>query len=349
MPNEVPPELDLRLVEGFDFTCRPDCGLCCYAEPRVEPDEEGKLLQIAPSVRITGRGRDRFLAARADGGACQFLREHRCIVHAVRPHPCREFPITVHVGSRLQATVVLSCPGVGLGRILGTSPTPRRRATDFDSELASVRERIGEGVRARLEATGRRGRQVERALRETDQWDDPDDLRASLRRAIPRPTDREFPVEDPPEPDEGRENLPLFFDGRPGPLALGRGLGGWVVEELRPTGGSEPLGVFPPPDRAPATTPEASRLLDGYLRYVLERDGFLAAVHLDALEAGQGRVLDWAREELAALGAIVLARGAVRAKLHGGDGLRLSVDDVANGIRATDMDWLDRPGWGDRL
>jgi len=346
-----PPDLDVdvALLSGFRFRCRPDCGLCCFAEARVDPPERTRLLQIAPEVRFVGRGSDQFLASNPDGGSCQFLADHRCRVHGARPHPCREFPVTVHVGHRLQASLVLSCPGLDLDPL-----RPADRAADvpcegLEDEIASVRTRLGPLVARRLAAAQVRGKRIERTLRSEGRWIEEGEVRRRLRDRLPRPGDANFPVEDPPEISEARESLPLFYDGRSGPLALARELGGWAVLELSPAGGGETLGVIPPPDRPPALRPESGTLLDAYLRYVLDRDQFLAAVELDALEGGTGDVAEWARSELATLGAVVVARGSVRAKLHGRDGRTLSEDDVIAGIRATDMDWLDRPTWGDRL
>ncbi|HTT15724.1 MAG TPA: YkgJ family cysteine cluster protein, partial [Thermoplasmata archaeon] len=118
MPGEdETTRLDVALVQGFSFACRPDCGLCCFASPRISPGEQHALRVVAPQATFVGRGRDRYLSARPDGGACQFLANLRCGVHAQRPAPCREFPITVHLGERLQASVVLSCPGLDLRRL----------------------------------------------------------------------------------------------------------------------------------------------------------------------------------------------------------------------------------------
>ena len=340
---------DLDLLKGFRFQCRPDCGLCCYAEPRIDPPERTRLLQIAPETRFVGRGPDRFLASNPNGGSCQFLAEHRCRVHDARPHPCREFPVTVHVGHRLQATLVLSCPGLELEALRRENRGMDVRCEGLDDEIASVRARIGPGVARRLAAAQVRGRRVERRLRSEGRWVEEDEVRRDLRDRLPSPGSANFPVEDPPEASDPWESLPLFFDGRSGPLAFARDLGGWEVLELSPHGGGEALSVIPPPDRPPALSPGADSFLADYLRYVLNRDQFLASVELEAAEGESGDVAEWARSGLAALGAVVLARGSVRAKLHGGDGMTLSERDVIAGIRATDMDWLDRPTWGDRL
>jgi hypothetical protein len=42
----------------------------------------------------------------------------------------------------------------------------------------------------------------------------------------------------------------------------------------------------------------------------------------------------------------VVVRASVRARLRGGDGILLTVDDLDRGIRAMDGDLLDRPTMG---
>jgi Fe-S-cluster containining protein len=344
------PELDVQLIRGFRFACRPDCGLCCYAAPRVEPEERTRLLQIAPEAEFLGRRSDQFIASRADGGACQFLEANRCRVHGARPHPCQEFPLTVHVGRRLQASLVLSCPGIDLTALptLATSGSPPD-PSGLGSELDAARERLGPETERRLSATARRGRKVEGALAADGRWQDDHDVRRALGTHLPLPTPGDFPVEDPPSASDGLDRLPLFFDHRPGPLGIARGLGGWEVLEFSAQGGATLVGVIAPPERPPALDEAARILLEGYLRYSLARDAFLASVHLDMLEGEGGTVAEWTADELRVLGATVLARGSVRAKLHGSAGTTLTANDVENGIRATDQDWLDRPSWGERL
>ena len=344
------PDVDLALLRGYRFVCRADCGLCCYASPRVEPEERVRLLQIAPETVFVNRGPDRYLAARPHGGACQFLEAHRCRVHAARPHPCREFPVTVHLGRRLQASLVLSCPGVDLSSLLPPlAPSGAVGPTGLEEELSAVRERLGPETARRLSAASRRGRKIEKSLAAEGRWQDDDTVRRSLRARVPLPTAGDFPVEDPPATSEGLDHLPIFFDHRSGPLGFARGLGGWEVVEFAPAGRAEPLGVFVPPERLPALDAGASSLLEGYLRYSLERDAFLAAVHLDMLDGDAGSVTEWTADALRALGAMVLARAVLRSKLHGVERTTLAAVDVEEGIRATDQDWLDRPTWGDRL
>ena len=61
------PAIDLSLLHGFRFTCRPGCGLCCYATPAASPSEQQTLLRLDPSVRFVGGSgafRSRSLPAR---------------------------------------------------------------------------------------------------------------------------------------------------------------------------------------------------------------------------------------------------------------------------------------------
>ncbi len=348
MNTSQAPGLDLALVHGFRFSCRVDCGLCCFAEPRVEPPEASRLIQLDPAASFRKRGADRYLSARPEGGACQFLVDLRCRWHADRPQPCREYPVTVHLGRRIQASLVLSCPGIGLDPL--TEAAPRAGAPlGLDGELRAVMQRLGPETERRRRVTERRGRKVARQLESEGRWQEDAEVRAELDRSLPLPGPSEFPVADPPSTEDGLEQLPLYFDGRVGPVAIARALGGWELLEMASTGGGRSLGVVVPPDRPVPIDPAGSAMLEGYLRYMLDRDAFLGAVHLEMLEGTQGTVRDWAGAELRALGAEVVSRAAVRAKLDRGSVSDLRAGDIERGIRATDQDWLDRPSWGDRL
>lgn len=344
------PEVDVALLAGFAFTCRPDCGLCCFASPRLDPADEARLLEAAPKARIALRDGERCLEARPDGGACQFLTHLRCAVHAARPAPCREFPVSVHIGTRLQATVVLSCPGLSLESLLSyDGPGAVSRFSGFDSELLSVQRRLAPSVERRRFESERRRRRIVRELEGQGRWADEEEVRRRLRERRLIPEFGEFLPEEPPAVEEGLERLPMYYDRRAGPVVLARGLGGWEALELSPEGGARSVGLAVPPDRPPTLEQDAEALLSGYLRYWLARDGFLAAVHLGMLSTAEGTVVDAALDDLHAIGSDVLARGAVRAKLRGNDGTRLAREDIEQGIRATDQDWLDRPTWGSRL
>ncbi|HEY1197504.1 MAG TPA: YkgJ family cysteine cluster protein [Thermoplasmata archaeon] len=350
-PTERPvPEVDVTLVSGFGFSCLPGCGLCCFASPRLDRDDETRLRAAAPKAVIALEDGERCVAARPDGGACQFLKYLRCAVHAARPAPCREFPVSVHIGTRLQATVVLSCPGLRLEPLIssGSAEAPVR-PLDLDSELASVRRRLTPAVERRRSESERRRRRIVRELEDQGRWVDEEGVRQRLSERRLIPASSEYFPEEPPAAEEGLARLPMYYDGRAGPVALAQGLGGWEALELSPEGGSRPIGIAMPPDQPPTLERDADALLSGYLRYWLARDGFLAAVHLGMLSTPEGSVVDATLDDLHAIGSDVLARGAVRAKLRGDAGARLTRVDIEAGIRGTDQDWLDRPTWGSRL
>ena len=345
------PELDIELVRGFRFQCRPDCGLCCYAEPRIEFEERARLVQLVPEVEVRGSGAHRYLAARPDGGACRLLTDQRCRAHEARPSPCREFPLVVHIGERLQATVVLSCPGVDIEGLAPDAVGRELVSGSLASELASLRARIRPATARRLVEAGRRRRRRVRELTANGRWEDEVAVRRRLLSAPPRPRDDDFPVEDPPTTDDGLERLPLFFDPRASPIALAAGLGGWELLELSPSGGvRRSWGVVPPPDRRPSMDADATALLDRYIAYWLRRDALFGFVLEEmATSEDDGTVGEWVDRELREIGATVLARADVRARSSRGDVAQLGREDIADGIRATDQDFLDRPTWGDRL
>lgn len=343
--------LDSDLLRGFRYACRPACGLCCFAEPRVDPTERVELLRMAPDTELLETGGGTYLRAWPEGGACGLLRDLRCSAHSARPHPCREFPVHVHVGTRFQASLVLSCPGVDLGSLTETLPFSHRAPpAGLEPELRSVERRMGPALARRSKEAGRRRARLVRALERDGRWVEEEDAREVLRAKVPLPGPADFPVADPPSADDGIELLPLYFDGRGGPVALAAGLGGWEALELRPSGGVERyLGVVPPPGNPPSLAPGAEALLTGYLRYFLERDLLFAYLLPRMAEAKEGTVPEWVEEELRGIGAMVVSRASIRAKLRGTGTGPLTVADVEAGIRATDQDLMDVPTWGDRL
>lgn len=349
--GQPPPEIDTSLLAGFAFVCRPDCGLCCYAEPLVAPEEKPGLLRIVPEAEFVSRGRFEHLRAHPDGGACVLLAGHRCRAHAARPAPCREYPLAGYVGARLQANVVLTCPGVELSVLDGyEGPTRGAPPHGFDSELAALRSRIDGRLSRRLEESRRRRGRIARTLAEQGRWVDEEEVRRQLRGALPVPSDDFFPVENPPSPEDGLELLPLVFDARPGPVAFARRPGGWELLELRPTGGVErSLGAAPPPDHLPELSTGARRTLAGYLRYWLERDQLFGTVLLEMLERAQGSVTSEVVAELQRIAATAISRAYVLAAVRQRKVGPLSADDLSEGIRATDQDLLDRPAWGSRF
>lgn len=317
----------------------------------MSPTEKSRLLSILPQTEFSARGRFEFLRSRPEGGACQLLTAHRCTAHGARPGPCREFPLSGYVGTRIQAVAVLGCPGIDLGFLDGyRGPESAGPSQGLDSEIAALRSRVGGSAHRRLDESGRRRRKLVRALEDEERWVDEDEVRRRLRERPPVPTDADFPSWAPPSEEDGLELLPLMFDGRAGPVAFAASEAGWELLELRPEGGVErSLGVAPPPERLPAMTEDAWRVVEGYLRYWAERDQLFGTVHLDMAESSEGNVVDCAAAELRQIGATTISRAHVISRLHGGEGGLLSRSDVHQGIRATDADLLDRRAWGTRL
>jgi len=348
-PSAVP--VDLSALSGFSYSCRPDCGLCCYAEPLVRPPEKAGLLRIVPEAEFVRRGRYEFLRSHPDGGACRLLEAQRCVAHTARPSMCREFPLSAHVGLRVQVALVLSCPGVDLSPLRDYGgPEGRGPARGFETELAALRARLDGSVPRLLEAARRRHGRTVRALEAEGRWRSDDQVRRTLLNQLPVPLAEDFPVAGPPSAESGLASLPLFFDHRAGPVALARREAGWELVELRPTGGvRRSLGVVPPPDRPPSLTADGASTLSGYVRYWLERDLLFGVVHLAMLEDPRGSVEDRVAAELRRIAAETVSRAHVLAVLRRGGVDRLSEEDLRDGIRATDQDLLDRETWGTRL
>jgi len=343
-------DLDLALLGGFRFRCRPDCGLCCFTSPRLEGDDESRVRRAFPALHAVVREGVRCIASRPQGGACELLQGLRCSAHAARPAPCREFPVIVHMGSRLQADLVLSCPGLSLETLREFGSAAGTRAFfGLDLEVAAVRQRLTPRVRLLVADASRRRRRIVRQLSDERRWYDEDEVRGTLAGQRLMPSAREYAPSGLPTIGPGLEQLPMFFDGRPGPVALAQLGEAWEGLELATGGGSRSLGVAIPPGEPPLVDSSGEKLLEGYLRYFLARDSFLAAVHWEMVRGENGTVSEVALSELRAIGSDVLARAAVRAQLRGESGVRLTVFDIELGIRATDQDWLDRPTWGRRL
>jgi|SRR5579875_870280 len=342
-------ELETRLIEGFDFVCRPGCGLCCFTTPRVDDREAAQLRRALPSAPLIQLADGEVgIESRPYGGACQFLSGSRCGIRRLRPSPCRIFPLTVHLGFRAQASVVLTCPGVSLEPLAGRRSPPRG---GFESEL--------EAVRARLEVDGAerlaRYRAEFEARRAARGFPGPTEaeagaLRTRLHAWVDTLDPQTVPTGEIPPVSEGLERLPLIPSPTAGPLALGRRGPRWLLLELRAEGERPRVRTSArPPGRSLIRTADAERLWRGYLHYWVERDALLGIVEAamapsDPIEFEQG--LRAALEEIAGE---VLDRGGFLAPVLGATEGGLDVQAISLGIRATDMDLLDRPSTGERL
>jgi Fe-S-cluster containining protein len=345
---------DFELVAGFRFRCRPGCGLCCYTTPAVAPDERPRLIQLDPSVPLR-ESADGWaqIESRPEGGACHFLQQARCGCHAIRPATCVEFPLTAHVGARVQVSVVLTCPGVDLsslptwasGKYLGPV------LSDFRLEADSVRREVDRArTSGQLRAAFQRRRSVERRLRRDGIWQPEEEVRAALHGEIAGLSPAEGFDMEMPEADSAIESLPMFFDSSFGRVAWRPRPGGAEFLSIGETGGVERhLGLLAWPGGAAHLTPAAWTLLRAYLAYVLERDVTIDAAYRRLLENGDALPVEVVSEDIRSIARQVLTLAALRRALTSDRQGRLTPRDIENGIRATDMDLLDRPTTGLRL
>jgi Fe-S-cluster containining protein len=339
--------LDVKLLDGFAFRCRPGCGLCCYATPAVAPHEKPALVAIDKKTPfLQGENGYSRIGSRADGGACYFLKDSRCGCHRSRPFPCAEFPLSVHLGSRAQATLILSCPGVTLDRLgewAGSKP-PESPPSGLDEELEAVLsecERLPVGNW--LTESARREQKLVKRLERQGLWTEPDELRSLFMEDLPLPSEDDYPPSSPPEEDEGLDALPLFFDEDHGRVALRGRREGWEALTLREEGGiGESIGVYALPADPPELDGAAESSLRGYLSYVLSRDSFIWTVYAELENHPDASLLEMVNAFICEVGAQVLARGSIRARMGGSSGESLSEKDVLSGIRATDADLMDQ-------
>jgi Fe-S-cluster containining protein len=347
--REAAPAVDFELLRGFRFACRPDCGLCCYAEPAADVPERQRLIAIEPT--LSWREEDSLLAriaARPDGGACQLLEACRCRAHEARPYPCRAYPIHVHLGERAQASLVLSCPGIGLEALVSPEgPSGALPGSGLDAELAAVRAEARSAPLGELLRDS--GRRFERALRRAGvsrrEFEEVRRSVADLR--LPERTESEL---SPPGPDAPLEELPLLWlPGRGVLLLSSHEDGSYEPLAARERGGvADRLGRYTPPELEPDLDEGGRSLLDGYLRYLLRRDQYPWSV-LHAFDPEEEELETAMRRSLGDVRGELLARASILAQLGGGTGARLRAEEVGRGVRAIDSDLLDRPSGGLQL
>lgn len=113
-----PLPLDLSELEGRRFICEDPCKLCCLCQPECLPAEVDYFKRNHPSRLVLKKEPHRHyaLALKKGQGSCSFLKNGRCEVYAHRPHFCQQFPFHIHVGTRAQVELDLSCRGVWLDR-----------------------------------------------------------------------------------------------------------------------------------------------------------------------------------------------------------------------------------------
>lgn len=351
-PGAGPP-LDLQLLEAHTFECLPGCGLCCYATPAASREELTALLQVETELPVlpaaAGYG---LLEARGDGGACSLLADNRCRQHALAPFPCREYPLTVYLGRIVQASYILTCPGVHVRSPHRSPPSsgPGVARREVTRELLAVEHELRQPTAQRRAAAARR--RVVRAMREagiSPEYQPLADTELVRRLKLGSLSADWFPVPELPDRDDGIANLPTWRDSTRGIVALADHPGGWELLALSPEGRTpRSLTVGPPVDRPPALDEPARERLREYLEYVLEREATIDFA-LQATEASGASVSEEVENEIAELAAVVSSRAWLLASLDRRDPEPLTADDVGRGIQASDAEFLDRPVFGDFL
>jgi len=347
-PETLGVHLDLSLLRGLEFRCRPDCGLCCFARPFVTPSERLRLLQIAPETAfVPGTDSGAYIPSRPKGGACVFLREKRCNVHSARPFPCREFPLSVYLGERIQATAIFSCPGVSFEALAAWSPGKRigEGPSGFDEEITAARTELRTPTtQIRLRAARADVARVQGILQRQGRWVPVEEARNRIRLRIRALFAAGFPVSIGTASESDLEACPLYFDEELGVVALVSTAKDWLPVALREGGGIQRrMGAFPLRRNPPRLDAAADTLAQSYLSYMLQRDIFVAAV-IRSMNRSRGVDVECAlTKSLTALGADVVSRAWLRAQIRDPSTSILTERDVRDGICATDMDALDRP------
>jgi len=95
-------------AKGLTFECKPGCGFCCTASPLVAPHEKARL----PMAVRAPDGNLRIPLA--DVHCSALAGDRRCGIYDARPAVCHLYPYAVHAGRRVQVTVSLACPGIGV-------------------------------------------------------------------------------------------------------------------------------------------------------------------------------------------------------------------------------------------
>lgn len=110
---------DISDLNDLKYSCIDGCGLCCLCQPELS-GEENQAFMKDPALKpgVTGRtlegSRPKALSLKMkeDSGSCYFLRSRRCTIYEKRPKYCRLFPLQVFLGDRVQVVANLSCRGI---------------------------------------------------------------------------------------------------------------------------------------------------------------------------------------------------------------------------------------------
>lgn len=366
--------LDLSELVGRRFTCIDDCGLCCLCQPELLESEVPFFRKNFPQRVVARRSPHKHtaLALRNGNGPCSFLEGRRCTIYESRPHYCRQFPFHVHLGTRVQVELDLSCRGVWLDRgedttsialgMLEQNKAIVRRTLQESREVyrqfhANCRDAgidcSAEGPRrefdARLEHMADPaylGWMLDQSVEDEEASFDREPLEAKLdaaraeelRQAAMDTSLESLASEDPmssPVYCDPQNRWSIFLSAdHELDMYLLRDDG--QMERLR---GVDPLKV-------PLMAPEGggTRLFLDYLRTLNHRDSVLGYAYFLMDDYGyEDEMANVYYGALSAAALDLLWRASLLAQLRGG---RLDEDGVREGIIFYDMDRLDAPTIG---
>ncbi len=373
LPGNAGLQADLSELVGRRFECLERCQLCCLCQPEVLIEERPYFRQNFPDRLVQKRQprRHTALALKKGRGSCSFLEGRRCTVYDHRPQACRQFPIHLYVGDRVQAELDLSCRGVWTGRgedavLIGCALVEERR--DLLRSTLSQSRAVYQEFRENCMASNvhsdpeRMRRQV--ASRITD-FVDP----AFIGRVLEMSTeesevDLEFIAVSQDERIDVRElenaareaameslsssdplSLPIYCDGN-GEWNVFRARDGrleWLL--LDEDGDLVRKGVIDPAEvRLPSVLPSGTELLVKYLGVLNNRDSFLGHAYYLVDDYGyEDIVANVYCGSLATSVLDLLWRTSLLIRVRGG---RADEEGIKEGIIFYDMDRLDAPTIG---
>jgi Fe-S-cluster containining protein len=104
-------------IKGLALRCDGRCAYCCLCPPGLlEVETEAIVNACHEKAGYIGQDRlgdsARAISTQGDWGACVFLENKACMIYESRPHFCRQYPLQVYSGWRLQASAIRSCRGL---------------------------------------------------------------------------------------------------------------------------------------------------------------------------------------------------------------------------------------------
>ncbi len=207
-------DLDLSQVEGRSYRCLEGCELCCLCQPEVMPDEAKVFREHYPDklVSVDDDHQHLALAMREGGGPCSFLKEGRCEIYDHRPRFCRQFPLHLYLGERVQAEIDLSCRGVWLG---GETGLERRACEVVQENLGELEDLLGKTRRFYVDFQER--------CRAAGVYHDPEEMKEGVGSLIQRMDLGSLAR----TLESSADDLEMSF-----PITAGRPLGAREIEEL---------------------------------------------------------------------------------------------------------------------